>query len=112
MHADDLAAILSAFGPKERQQIEVLLGEYNVAYAPPSPPAPSAIDESQLSRWLVDRLRPNLRSGAAMTAHARQALLDCATRLYPAASAAEQSAAKRKAHLFGRGALAKERRAS
>jgi hypothetical protein len=114
MHADDLTAILSAFGPKARQQIETLLREYNISDAPPSTPVPDggAIDESQLSPWLVDRLRPNSRPGDAMTAHARQALRECAARLCPVPCAAEQSAAKKTARLFRRGVLAKERRAS
>jgi hypothetical protein len=97
---EDAGAILVTLEPVQREKIESLLREYASYFdgTPNPPPADrSDYDPSRLSPWLVQRLE-----GAAafeMTAHARQALRDCAARLYPTPAAA---ATRPRAGLFGR----------
>lgn len=85
LHPDDVAAILSVLSEGERQAVESCLDEhlsrFEVALAARST---APFDAARLSPWLSSWLQAPETGGDPMTPQARQALLACAIRLYPA----------------------------
>lgn len=87
LHADDVAAVLGELDAAQRQTVEGLLRDYAAYFDPAQTQKPEdriGYDASQLSPWLVQRLQTEGQPDFEMTAQARQALHDCAVRLYPA----------------------------
>ena len=85
LHADDVAAVLGALSETERQVIEARLDQhaapFEVALAAG---AAAPFDAAKISAWLASRLEMPAAGNDTMTAQARQTLLACAIRLYPA----------------------------
>ena len=86
LHADDIAAILSALSTYERRAVEEELRGYIARFenSLASPSKSATYDLFQLSPWLSQQLQATSRDDCGMTVLARQTLVDCVTRLYPA----------------------------
>ncbi len=81
---DDIASVLDQLDAPQRKIVEGMLRELsNFGFGQDAPHASEDIDARRLSPWLMERIQSD-QADSTMTVAGRQALRECALRLYAA----------------------------